>query len=100
MAVSFCGDRFRKISVCAGIRLLSASMNELPWMKNMTRRVGGTGCSAHVPSAPGVSLWKDTRCQCQIQGESCTTESEDFPSASVVWRMCSQQEEGIVTGQV
>ena len=64
VAVLFCEDHFRKISICTGISLLCPSMNELPWMKNMTRRVGGTGCSAHVPPAPGVSSWKDTRCQC------------------------------------
>lgn len=37
VAVSFCGSQLWKISVCAGIRLLSASMNDLPRMKNTTR---------------------------------------------------------------
>lgn len=40
--------RFRKISVCAGIRLLSASMNELPQMKNMTRRGWETQDALHM----------------------------------------------------
>lgn len=41
-------------------------------MKNVTSRVGGTGCRAHVPSAPGVSCWKGTSCQRQLRGGSGT----------------------------
>lgn len=70
VAAQFCRDPLRKVSVCAAIRLLSAWLSDLPWMKNMTSRVGGTGCCAHVPSAPGVSWWKGTSCQRQLHSGS------------------------------